>query len=307
VFTALPRLLRTVRPDILIADMEPENYGGLEAVLCARLRHPHPKVVLASWRNIDYAKVGLPYKWSASHRFCERMVRRLQPNLLIIRATAGIPLVQGLAREILPLPFAVDCSVFTPPAPERSLPGGRVVIGYLGRLVDTKGLLVLLDAIAGLQENVTLRLIGRGPLEEELKRRASAPPLLGRVEVHPPVPYARVPDVLRDMDILVLPSLESRYWTEQFGRVLAEGMACGRPIVASRSGEIPTVLGNGGVCVDPGDASKLRDALSQLVRDPAMRARVGAAGRSRALELYDVPVVAATLGSALRRVATIRL
>jgi glycosyltransferase involved in cell wall biosynthesis len=227
--------------------------------------------------------------------------------VLIIRATAGIPLVQGLAREILPLPFAVDCSVFTPPAPERSLPGGRVVIGYLGRLVDTKGLLVLLDAIAGLQENVTLRLIGRGPLEEELKRRASAPPLLGRVEVHPPVPYARVPDVLRDMGILVLPSLESRYWIEQFGRVLAEGMACGRPIVASRSGEIPTVLGNGGVCVDPGDASKLRDALSQLVRDPAMRARVGAAGRSRALELYDVPVVAATLGSALRRVATIRL
>ena len=82
--------------------------------------------------------------------------------------------------------------------------------------------------------------------------------------------------------MLALPSLTTKRWTEQFGRILVEAMACGVPVVASNAGEIPEVVGDGGIIVAEGDASALGAALEHLAKDPGTRARLAELARTRA-------------------------
>ena len=66
----------------------------------------------------------------------------------------------------------------------------------------------------------------------------------------------------RRFDVVVVPSLETPSWVEQFGRVAVEAMASGVVVVASRSGSLPEVVGEAGVLVPPGDVGALADALA---------------------------------------------
>jgi glycosyltransferase involved in cell wall biosynthesis len=101
---------------------------------------------------------------------------------------------------------------------------------------------------------------------------------------------------LNGLDLLVLPSLETKHWTELFGRILVEAMACEVPVIASRSGGIPEVLGDAGVLVEPGNRLDLASAIDRLCADPSARCELGLKGRKRAVECFDVPVVARILG-----------
>jgi glycosyltransferase involved in cell wall biosynthesis len=77
-----------------------------------------------------------------------------------------------------------------------------------------------------------------------------------------------MPEVYPKMDVLVLPSLEIARWKEQFGRVLVEAMASGVPVIGSRSGEIPNVVGEAGLLFDPGDVQSLVEQLRNLKETP---------------------------------------
>ena len=70
------------------------------------------------------------------------------------------------------------------------------------------------------------------------------------------------------LDVVVIPSLPTPNWLEQFCRVAVEAMACGVPIVASRSGALPEVVGDAGVLVPPNDPTSLAAALQKLASDP---------------------------------------
>jgi glycosyltransferase involved in cell wall biosynthesis len=90
-----------------------------------------------------------------------------------------------------------------------------------------------------------------------------------------------------------LPSLPRSHWKEQFGRVLIEAMACGVPVVGSRSGEIPHVIGQAGLTFSEGDVQGLRASLSQLMDDPALCADLARRGRERVLAHYTQAKIAA--------------
>src|SRR6185503_4189350 len=82
---------------------------------------------------------------------------------------------------------------------------------------------------------------------------------------------------------------------EGFSLPTAEAMACGTPLVVSRAGAIPEVVGPDGLCADlvtPGDVGELTAALEALLDDPARRERMGAAGRRRALSDFSWRAVA---------------
>jgi glycosyltransferase involved in cell wall biosynthesis len=101
-----------------------------------------------------------------------------------------------------------------------------------------------------------------------------------------------MPEVLNEMDVLVLPSRTGQYWKEQFGRVLVEAMACGVPVIGSSSGAIPAVIGEAGLVVPEGDIQGFRDALLKLRIDPGLRQQLIVKGLSRVLKEYAIPVVA---------------
>jgi glycosyltransferase involved in cell wall biosynthesis len=91
-----------------------------------------------------------------------------------------------------------------------------------------------------------------------------------------------VPAAMRALDIVVHASIEP----EPFGLVIAEAMACGRPVVVSRAGGAAEIAQAGAVFHTPGNAAELADCVSRLAGNAELRASLGAAGRRAALRLF---------------------
>jgi glycosyltransferase involved in cell wall biosynthesis len=101
-----------------------------------------------------------------------------------------------------------------------------------------------------------------------------------------------VPDRLRALDALALPSLTRPNWKEQFGRILIEAMACGVPVIGSDSGEIPHVIGDAGLIFPEGDVEALRSCLVRLMAEVPLQRELAERGRARVLAHYTQARVA---------------
>ena len=102
----------------------------------------------------------------------------------------------------------------------------------------------------------------------------------------PTVPHADVVRYINAMDVLVLPSLTTQPWKEQFGRVLIQAMSCQVPVIGSNSGAIPEVIGDAGIVVPEGDPSALARAIERLYRSEEERMALGKKGRERVLQHF---------------------
>jgi len=142
----------------------------------------------------------------------------------------------------------------------------------------------LVEALPLLPQHVRLRLVGDGVLRARVVARARALGV-GEREASLSLSDGMVAE-LRRLDALALPSRTTPSWKEQFGRVLIEAMSCGVPVVGSSSGEIPRVIGDGGLVYPEGDIAALAAALRRLAETPALHAEMGRRGRARVLEHY---------------------
>ncbi|HEX2204642.1 MAG TPA: glycosyltransferase [Longimicrobium sp.] len=166
---------------------------------------------------------------------------------------------------------------------------GPPVVGYLGRFVPEKGIGTMTSALDQ-TDGWRALFVGGGPEEESIRRWSSSSP--DRVRVVTGVKHDAVPDWLSAMDVLCAPSLTTPRWKEQFGRMLTEAMACGVPVVASDSGEIPHVVGDAGGVVPEGDPGALAAVLRDLVGHPERRADLSRRGLARAHAEFALPAVA---------------
>ena len=209
----------------------------------------------------------------------------------------------------------VDAAEFTA-VRDHTAPRDELTIMYAGGLSPHKGLHVLLDAFAMVVQqvgDVRLELVGpygpypisenypsndrarlaeieplyQGDYMDLLRRRLTdrTRPLVTFVGQ---VPRAELVARYAQADVFCFPSI----WTEGCGIPPLEAMASGIPVVSSRTGGLAETVQDGvtGLQFEMGNASQLADALVRLLRDPSLRARMGAAGRARVLEhfTYDV-------------------
>ena len=171
------------------------------------------------------------------------------------------------------------------------LPAEARIALYVGALSEEKGvadLLAVQEALLAADPGSMLVWVGDGPLRADVARTAGPRVrVLGR--------RGDVPDLLCAADVLLVPSR----WFEAFSLVLAEAAACGVPAVATRIGGIPEVVldGETGLLVPPGDRPALQAAITRLLSDADLRARLGAAARRRAQSAFCLDrMVTATLG-----------
>jgi glycosyltransferase involved in cell wall biosynthesis len=183
---------------------------------------------------------------------------------------------------------ALDAAAGLSPAP-----AGTVRVGLVATFATWKGHDVFLDAAARVPAGAPCRFyIVGGPIYrsagsqrtlEELERRAGELGLAGRVGFtgHRPDPAGAI----RALDVVVHASTRP----EPFGRVIVEGMACGRAVVAARAGGAAELFEDGAEALGcpPGDPVALASALGRLVADGELRRRLGAAGREAALARFD--------------------
>lgn len=153
---------------------------------------------------------------------------------------------------------------------------------FVGDLSPDKGVGVLLEAYAGLEQAPPLVLIGRRVPQTPQR----LPP--GVLELGS-WPHAAVMEAWRRCSLALAPST----WPEPFGIVAIEAMACGRPVIASRAGGLPDLVADGesGILVPPGEAEALRQAMARLLADPGLRERMGAAAARRARQFTASAVV----------------
>jgi glycosyltransferase involved in cell wall biosynthesis len=265
------RALRSGPFDLIDANQEPCSLATFE-ILClrwaARVKVP---LALYSAQNI-LKRYPLPFRWM------ERLALHAADGIHVCNVAAGDVLRQkGFTGLVEVVPLGVDIERFHPGAASTARPDS-FSIGYVGRLDPHKGVEVLLDAVAG-RPDWSVHVIGDGPSADELRRRAVQ--LGSQVAITGFLPVEDLPAAYRSFDVVVVPSLETPRWTEQFCRVAVEAMASGVPIVASASGALPEVIGDGGVFVPPGDVSALREALDGLAADPEERRVLGRAARDR--------------------------
>jgi len=165
---------------------------------------------------------------------------------------------------------------------------GRPIILTVGRHVYYKGYHHLLEAVAGLQSDAVLLMIGAGPLSAELQRHARERQLLERVKFLGEVSRGVLATALRTCDVFCLPSIER---SEAFGIASAEAMACGKPTVVCDLDNGVNCLNRAGetsLLTPPRDERALADALDQMVRDEAMRTRMGAAANRWVRESFGI-------------------
>lgn len=279
-YRTLDFAMRACQPDLIHAEAEPDSLSALQILLARRVFARRTPVILHTWQNVD-RPVRPEVKWvrQTALRHAEAVLCGNQEAEELLRTRFVFQGVTGLLSS-----HGVNTTVFSPPDPRHVIRPFSVT--YIGRLVPEKALDVLLHAFATLPPQTRLRLIGDGPLRDELTAQASGLGIAERVEFTGAIPYAQVRDALVRSSVVVLPSRRTQIWAEQFGRVLVEAMACGVPVVGSSSGAIPEVVGDGGLIFPEDDAPALAAALLRLLESPSLWQELGENGIRRVDQCY---------------------
>jgi len=292
-YPTLGRLMRDLRPDLVHVDEEPYNLATFLAM--RQGLGVKAKPLFFTWQNLLRR-----YPWPFSSMEAYNLAHA--PGAIAGNHGAEAVLrAKGYLGRVSILPqFGVDPRLFRPKRREGT--SAELVVGYVGRMVEEKGVHHLLQALAGLKGAWRLRLVGDGPFLPRLESLATGLGVAERVLHEPWRSSPEMPDLYRELDVLVLPSLTRRNWMEQFGRVLIEAMACEVTVIGSSSGEIPRVIGDAGLVFEEGNVAELRARLEDLMAGAALRAELGRRGRERVLECYTQARIASETCNLYRQV-----
>jgi len=286
--TAVPRLaalIRRERADLVHSFLFHMDVLGTAAARIARV----PAIASVRGVHYDFDTWYRRLAWMVTARLATAITAVSEEAADLLSRHARIP-----RTRIAVIPNGVDTDVLCP-GPRAGVlravgvPDGAFVIGTVGRLDPIKGHVHLLGAAA---EVVTKHprchfvFVGQGPAGDALAEQASALGLNGHV--HFLGARNDIPQLLREMDIFVLPSL-----SEGMSNALLEAMATGLPIVATRVGGSTELVKDGisGLLVDAGDSDALGHMLALLLADADLGRRLGQAARRRVSRDFSIQAV----------------
>lgn len=281
----LRRQYRRLRPDLIHLTCSRSHKVG--ALACAFAGDLPPRVVT---RRMDYAIGNTFFRRWIYQRAVDAVVAISEGVREAVLAIGTDPAMVHLIHEgvdTAALGRLGDPEVRSAARRARQLDEGVIFGVTTASLHPRKAHTLLLEALAGLRLPEGRRLVwlcaGEGPEKERLREQASTLP--AGIEVQLPGQIDDVPQALAAADLFCL---NSNY--EGLGVALLEAVASGTPCVATYVGGMREVLvdGESGLHVPVGDVPALRAALQKLVEDADLRTRIGAAGRQRAAEHFDV-------------------
>lgn len=303
----MARIMKDRAADFDIAhDNQVLGYGMLDIEklglpLITTLHHP-----ITFDRRIDLQQTRNPYRkltlrrWYGFLRMQGQVARKarkiMTPSETSKRDIAKDFGVDPAKMEVILL--GVD-DLFVPPAAPR-VPGR--IMAMASADAPLKGISTLLEAFAKLRTERDVELI----LVTKPQAGGRTEKLIDKLAIGDSVRFAHgltdeeLVDLMGSAELACVPSLY-----EGFSLPTAELMACATPLVVSRAGAIPEVVGPEGLCaevVTPGDVGELKTALEIMLDDPERRARMGAAGRKRVEEMFSWRAVAIKVARAYEEV-----
>ncbi len=281
-FFSLFKIFWRLRPKIVHIEEEPWSVSLLEFSFLSRIFAA--KTIFFTWENIE-----------RQHRFWYKLFEKINLKLASgaiagNREAKDLLLKKGFQKPILVLPqLGVDLNSFKREKEKNE----KFTIGFVGRFEEQKGVMVLLDAVKQLPFSYKLLLVGSGLLKEKIDFYIKENNLLDKVELIQGVTHNQVPSYLSRMDLLVLPSLTTSVWKEQFGHVLVEAMVSSVPVIGSDSGAIPEVIGDAGLIFKEGNSNDLAKKIEQFFRNKNLREEMIKKGLEKVKENYTQEKIAA--------------
>lgn len=163
-------------------------------------------------------------------------------------------------------------------------------LGFAGRLVPEKGINVLLDALEQVDRRIGLVTAGHGgqAIESHLRN-------------HPRIEHLGLVDnaeqLFSRIDTLVVPSRSTPTWEEQFGRIIAEALSYGLPVIGSDSGSVPDVIGDAGLIYPQACSHDLAECITQLAENPHLHANLAKRASLRFDHLFSIDAHARQLAN----------
>lgn len=255
-------------------------------------------LVGARWRGCPLVVTAHPGEFTSQDRVpCARLSASVAASADVLQTgsafTANVLSRYGVNRHVDVVPHGVDLTRFRPGLPTAGLrrrfgleDGERVVL-FVGDLHVRKGPDIVIRSLVHLTSGRT-RALMVGPdrgMRQELEALACSLHLEDRVVFAGTVPEDLLPSLYNLGEVL---AFSTREHTEGFGLVAAEALACGLPVVGSSIAAIPEVVEDGvtGILVPPDDPERLGAALSRLLIDHSLAARMAVAARERAERLF---------------------
>jgi len=297
-FAPLPliRIMRDFRPDVIDIHEEPYSISGFEIVALAKKYAPQAAMLFYTAQNL-HKNYPPPFKWT------ERYVYDACVAAYPCSSQAEEVLIQkGFAGLTSVLPLGVDPAKFnsTPELKAQALHRRETlrldgfVLGYFGRIEIYKGIQYLFEAVSQLAGMVNCKIViaGSGTYKSRLQM------LSARLDIDDQIHWVgeraagEINEWMALCDAIVIPSLTTQSWKEQFGRVAAEAMACGVPVVVSDSGSLPEVVRSAGMIVPEADSIQLKTMIMRLAGDDRLRESLGSAGVALVRDKYHWSKVA---------------
>ena len=252
------------------------------------------KFILSWWENIPYRTV-FDEKTSYHKR---HIMQKVDMFLPFTQTAKRVLQMEGVPEEKIRVIYpGVDLERFNPGnKPEKlfaenNIPINSFVILYVGKLVSWKGVHNLIYAARILKQRevkgFVVAVAGKGAQNENMEKLIKESGTEDNFRFLNFVSYDEMPQVYNMADVLALPSYPTMAWQEQFGMVLIEAMACGKPIITTMSGSIPEVVGDAGILIPSGDYFNLAENILRLMNDDSLRDALGKKALAMAGELYD--------------------
>jgi glycosyltransferase involved in cell wall biosynthesis len=297
-------LARKLKGFDIVHSADPCYYYTYQAAKHKR-KHGY-KLVLTVAENIPFL--------FGRNRFSKKRIQKILQEVdkflpLTQRASETLTL-QGIKPDrIRVIPFGVDTTLFRPLShvPESYLrkfhmSKDDLVILFAGRFSRSKGVSELVYAARKILDDKDLRgknvkylLVGRGPKRKNIETLIRRLDLVEDFRIVCDADYSEMPTIHNIAEIFVLPSIVTSRWQEQFGMVLIESMACGKPVVSTLSGSIPEVVGDSGILVQSADHLSLYQALRKLILNENLRKELGRSARDRVEKNFSIGVVSQRL------------
>lgn len=261
-------LEKLIKQDLIVHTAETYTAYTHQAVELKK-RGVIKKLVCTCWETIPHANekiARLKYWKQESYKYVDLFhVPTERARHALVREGAD-------PKKITVIPYGVDLSRFKPA--KHDLPQHPLIL-TVARLEREKGMADI-EETAKLLPDCRFLVAGEGSYRP---RGANIQTKL--------VPYSRIHQIFQRADLFFLPSRTTHTWEEQYGMALIEGMACGLPIVSTRSGAIPEVVGCAGILVPEQCPDRMAKAITDVLTDPARLRKLSLLARTRTKARYD--------------------
>ena len=310
----LKRTLERTPPDVIVE--RASLFGTAGSLVATELGVPHVlelNAPLAAEQGV-YRRGTLDELASTGERW---LLRRADAVFAVSSPLAEHAVRSGAARErVHVLPNGVDPTTFHPGPRDSTLRrrlglGAGPVVGFVGGLRPWHGIELLprlLERLAARRPDVTLAVVGDGPLAGVLRDGLGARGLADRAVLLGSVPHDEVAAVVRELDLALAPYPEPAHEFYFSPLKLFEYMGCGVPVVASRIGQIAEIVrdGENGLLTAPGDLDELVGACERLLDDGELARRLGARAADDVAGRYTWDANAARIGALAERLRAAR-